>query len=81
MDQAIKVLFDSEADFLEVNFRNAPCLTVATDDDAVMKRVDAEGRILGFSVLGGSKRVYEKHPLRCVHANWVANINSMTQIE
>lgn len=63
MDKAVKVWFDAEGDYLEVLFCDAPGLTVATDDDAVMKRVDAEGRLLGFSILGVSKRALEKHPL------------------
>jgi len=63
MDKAVKVWFDAEGDFLEVVFSDAPGLTVATDDEAVMKRVDAQGQLLGFSILGVSKRAQEKHPL------------------
>jgi len=44
-------------------FSDAPGLTVATNDEAVMKRVDAQGQLLGFSILGVSKRAQEKHPL------------------
>jgi hypothetical protein len=64
MDKAVKVWFDAEGDFLEVLFSDAPGLNVATDDDAVMKRVSADGTVLGFSILGVSKRALEKHPLQ-----------------
>ena len=63
MDKAVKVWFDAEADFLEVVFVDAPGLTVPTDDDAVMKRIGLDGRVLGFSILGVSKRAKDKHPL------------------
>ena len=63
METTVKVWFDAEADFLEVLFSDAPGTMLETDDDAVMKRVDAEGRLLGFSVLGVSKQALQKHPL------------------
>lgn len=64
MDKTVKVWFDAEGDFLEVRFSDAPGLMVATDDDAVMKRVDAQGRVLGFSILGVSRHARERHPLQ-----------------
>lgn len=64
MDKTVKVWFDAEADFLQVIFSDAPGLMVETEDDAVMKRIDAKGRVLGFSILGVSKRALEKHPLK-----------------
>lgn len=63
MNKAVKVWFDAEADYLEVLFSDAPGIMVATDDDAVMKRLGTDGRLLGFSILGVSKRASEKHPL------------------
>jgi hypothetical protein len=63
MGTAIKVWFDAEADYLEVTFSDAAGMSVQTDDEAVMKRVDSEGRLLGFSILGVSKRALEKQPL------------------
>lgn len=63
MDKTVKVWFDAEADFLEVVFHDVPALTVETDDEAVMKRVDASGRLVGFSIIGVSKRAGQKHPL------------------
>jgi hypothetical protein len=66
MEKAIKVWFDAEADFLEVIFVDAPALVVATVDKAVMKRVSVDGRVIGFSILGVSKRAMEKHPLEAI---------------
>lgn len=64
MDKAVKVWFDAEGDFLEVLFSDAPGIMVQTEDDAVMKRISADGQVLGFSILGVSKRAGEKHPLQ-----------------
>ncbi len=64
MDKAVKVWFDAEADFLEVVFADAPGLMLATDDEAVMKRVGVDGTLLGFSIQGVSKRALQKHPLQ-----------------
>ena len=66
MDKTVKVWFDAEADFLEVVFHDAPAIMVETDDDAVMKRVDANGRLVGFSIMGVSKRAGQKHPLESI---------------
>jgi uncharacterized protein YuzE len=63
MANTIKVWFDPEADFLEVVFRDVPATMQETDDDAVMKRVDVSGAVVGFSILGVSQRAREKHPL------------------
>ncbi len=63
MEKTVKVWFDAEADFLEVSFSDGPALTVETDDESVMKRVDAQGRLLGFSILGVSKRAEKRNPL------------------
>jgi len=51
----IKVWFDAEADFLEVRFSDAAGYAKATANDAVMERVDAEGNVIGFSILGVSR--------------------------
>lgn len=55
MAQKIKVWFDPEADYLEVQFHEAPGFMRPTADDAVMERVDDRGHVLGFSVLGVSR--------------------------
>ncbi|HEY9172457.1 MAG TPA: DUF2283 domain-containing protein [Verrucomicrobiae bacterium] len=51
----VKVWFDAEADFLEVRFSDAAGYEKETQHDAVMERVDAQGRVIGFSVLGVSR--------------------------
>ena len=50
-----KVWFDAEADFLEVRFSDAPGYEKETNHDAIMERVDAEGHVIGFSILGVSQ--------------------------
>jgi len=55
MAQKIKVWFDAEGDFLEVLFSDKIGYMQATDNDAVMERVDSEGNILGFSIMQVSR--------------------------
>jgi ribosomal protein S11 len=55
MADKIRVWFDAEADFLEVRFSEAAGYEKATQHDAVMERVDAQGRVIGFSVMGVSQ--------------------------
>ena len=55
MADKVKVWFDAEGDYLEVQFRQAPGYMRETAHDAVMERVDEEGRVIGFSVLGVSR--------------------------
>ena len=55
MADKLKVWFDAEADFLEVRFSDAPGYARETNHDAVMERVDAEGHVIGFSILGVSQ--------------------------
>lgn len=51
----VKVWFDAEADYLEVRFSHAAGFMKETKHDALMERVDAKGRVIGFSVIGVSK--------------------------
>jgi hypothetical protein len=51
MAQRVKIWFDAEGDFLEVQFSDKPGYMRETDHDAVMERVDEDGNILGFSVM------------------------------
>jgi uncharacterized protein YuzE len=62
MAEKIKVWFDAEADYLEVRFAEAAGYMQATGNDAVMERVDANGKIIGFSILGVS-RFSKERPL------------------
>ena len=55
MADKVKVWFDAEADFLEVRFSDAAGYEKETKHDAVMERVDAQGRVIGFSILGVSR--------------------------
>ena len=55
MADKVKVWFDAEADFLEVRFSESPGHMKATNHDAVMERVDEQGRVIGFSILGVSR--------------------------
>jgi len=51
----VKIWFDAESDFLEVQFREGAGYMRETAHDAVMERVDTKGEVLGFSVLGVSR--------------------------
>jgi len=50
----------AEGDFLEVVFFDKPGYMRETDNDAIMERVDEEGNLLGFSVMGVSRLTKEK---------------------
>ena len=62
MDSTVRVWFDKEGDYLEVLFFDKPGYMRETDNEAVMQRVDEEGNLLGFSVLGIS-HLESKTPL------------------
>ena len=55
MAAKVKVWFDAEGDFLEVQFKDAAGYMRETAHEAVMERVDAEGNVIGFSILGVSR--------------------------
>jgi len=65
MADTVKVWYDAEADYLEVVFREGDGYMTETEHDAVMERVDQDGHILGFSILGVSRFNKEK-PLEAV---------------
>jgi hypothetical protein len=58
----VRIWFDGEGDFLEVLFSDKPGYMRETEHDAVMERVDDEGNLLGFSVMGVS-RISKEKPL------------------
>ena len=60
MADKVKLWFDPEADYLEVTFKEAPGSMKETAHDAVMERVDSQGNVIGFSVLGVSRFTKEK---------------------
>ena len=70
MANKLKVWFDPEADFLELRFSEAPGYAKETSHDAVMERVDAEGHVIGFSILGVSQfskamRRFARNSFKC----------------
>jgi hypothetical protein len=60
MADKVKLWFDAEADFLEVRFNERPGFMKETANDAVMERVDSEGNVIGFSILGVSRYTKER---------------------
>ncbi|MDD2708610.1 MAG: DUF2283 domain-containing protein [Verrucomicrobiae bacterium] len=62
MADKVKVWFDPEADFLEVQFCDKPGVMKETGNDAVMERLDEQGNVVGFSVLGVSQ-FRKDHPM------------------
>ena len=57
----VKIWYDSEGDYLEVMFEQKEGYFRETSSDQVMEKVDADGNILGFSVLKVS--ALKEHPL------------------
>lgn len=49
---SVKLWYDPEADFLEVVLQQGVGVAEDTEDDRVEVRVDEQGRILSFHVLG-----------------------------
>jgi uncharacterized protein YuzE len=47
----LKIWYDREADYLEVLFDQREGFFRETANDQVMEKVDAEGNLLGFSVM------------------------------
>ena len=60
MAEKIRVWFDTEADYLEVRFAVSPGYMKETRHDAVMEKVDAQGKIIGFSILGVTRFTKDK---------------------
>jgi hypothetical protein len=55
MVDKVKLWLDPEGDYLEVTFSDAAGYMLPTNSDAVMRRVDEQGRVIGFSVFGVSR--------------------------
>lgn len=47
----VKIWFDREADYLEVLFDQREGFFRETENEQVMEKVDAQGNVLGFSVM------------------------------
>jgi uncharacterized protein YuzE len=50
-ERKVKIWYDPEGDYLEVIFDQRPGYFHETENDQVMEKIDAEGNVLGFSVL------------------------------
>ena len=51
MGEEVKIWYDKEGDFLEVLFDQKAGFFQETGNDAVMKKVDQEGNVIGFSIM------------------------------
>ena len=49
--RAVKLWYDPEGDYMEVLFEKKAGYFRDTEDDRIMEKVDAEGNVLGFSIL------------------------------
>ena len=49
--RVLRLWYDPEGDYLEVTFDQREGFFRQTEDDRVMAKVDAEGNLLGFSIL------------------------------
>jgi uncharacterized protein YuzE len=52
--EQVNLWYDAEGDFLEVIWKVKPGYFTETEDDRVMVKVDMEGNVLGFHILGVS---------------------------
>ena len=50
-DRRLKIWYDREGDYVEVMFEDKAGYFRETDNDQVMKKVDDQGRVIGFSIL------------------------------
>ncbi|MBI4339832.1 MAG: DUF2283 domain-containing protein [Chloroflexi bacterium] len=51
-EKRVTIWYDPKGDYLEVIFDQQKGYFRETKDDRVMEKVDAQGNILGFSILG-----------------------------
>jgi len=63
-ERKLRVWFDPDGDYLEVIFDQNPGYFRETANDQVMKKIDDQGNILGFSILGVS--ALKEKPLEVV---------------
>ena len=59
--KTVKVWYDPEGDYLEVMFEEVEGHFRETGNQHVMEKVDAQGRVVGFSILKLSS--LKEHPL------------------
>lgn len=53
-ERHVRIWYDAEGDYLEVLFDDRPGHFRETANDAVMQRVNEEGNVIAFSILGVS---------------------------
>ncbi|MGI8553938.1 MAG: DUF2283 domain-containing protein [Dehalococcoidia bacterium] len=51
-ERHVRVWYDPEGDYLEVLFDQQDGFYRPTGDDRIMEKVDAQGTVFGFSILG-----------------------------
>jgi uncharacterized protein YuzE len=51
---AVKLWYDPDGDYMEVIFERKAGYFRETDDERVMEKVDADGNVLGFSIMNVS---------------------------
>jgi uncharacterized protein YuzE len=51
MGKEVRIWYDKEGDYLEVIFERKEGFFKETENDAVMKKVDEDGNVIGFSIL------------------------------
>lgn len=51
-EKRISIWYDPEGDYLEVIFDQRKGYFRETEDDRVMEKIDRQGNVLGFSILG-----------------------------
>ncbi len=59
--QRVTVWYDAEGDYLEVIFERKEGYFRETANDQVMEKVDADGNVIGFSVLNVT--ALKEHPI------------------
>jgi uncharacterized protein YuzE len=62
MARRVKVWYDAEGDFMEVAFSDEAGSMRETDNEAVMERINKDGQVIGFSILGVGQLSKEKPP-------------------
>ena len=55
MDKGVKIYFDKEVDYIEILFETGEGIFQETENDSVMRKVDLNGNLIGFSIQNISK--------------------------
>jgi uncharacterized protein YuzE len=55
MEKGLKIYFDKVAEYLEILFEMGEGIFQETENDSVMKKVDGNRNVIGFSILNVSK--------------------------